>query len=157
VVKSLESWTIDWNVGSWKGWKRWDNGWMKLAKSKLEVTRQLGVSFIIPLLHKNLNTFSLDSFQLKMGQNSSYVTHTLASSLKRWEQAPRNKVSSKCFLQGNRRTHVLKIFIHCAILSNAILEWRSMTKFCRLFIMGNQPSKKERYNPNCILITITFF
>jgi hypothetical protein len=75
--KSLESWTIDWNVGSWKGWKRWDNGWMKLAKSKLEVTRQLGVSFIIPLLHKNLNTFSLDSFQVKMGQNSSYVTHTL--------------------------------------------------------------------------------
>lgn len=41
----------------------------EIGKVELEVTRQWGgVSFIILLLHKNLNTFSLDSFQVKMGQ-----------------------------------------------------------------------------------------
>jgi len=43
--------------------------WMdEIGELELEVTKQIGVSFIIPLLHKNLNTFSLDSFQVKMGQ-----------------------------------------------------------------------------------------
>jgi len=94
----------------------------EIGKLELEITRQMRVSFIIPLLHKNLNTFSLDSFQVKMGQ-ILHMSRILQVLWKDKTKLQGTKFHPNAFFKEIGGPSP-QIFIHCAILINAILEWK---------------------------------